>query len=351
MGDGPHTLLRTSDLAPTSLSPTPRALPPTLDLSASAAAHAHLHSTELGVAALSRRSNSPLPSAVGRSSHISRRRRARLRDGSSERWIHDWSLSLPNSPPNSPTLASHCKVATSVGGVSAANGEEGVKRAGDVLMLARGGAGDGGEGHRQPPRRNRRQRRRQRLRLRSAFGEEVGVQVAEEEALSLLGIESNIVEAGSLDMEAAVGQDFAVGAAAAAAAAGSAGSELSGAEAASGEVASAGCPSSVSSGIGGWRLPEEVARSSPPVHQAVQEAGLQGGAAGTMAQGRSSAVVDELRAEDERFMRMALRLAKRARMEGEVPVRERALVVGMVFFFAGTSRTRRASTMAVSCLW
>lgn len=283
-----------------------------------AAARARHPWRELG-AALSRRSNSPLRSAVGRSSHISRRRRGRLRDGSGGPRIHDWSLLLPNSPPNSPTLSSsHCEVAT--GGVGASANGEGVKRTGgDVLVLDRG---EDLEGHRrQPPRRNRRQRRRQRLRLR-AFGEAGGVvEVAEEEEAMSGSIESNIVEAGSLDIEAVVGQNLNVGAAVAAAA-GNAGPEvLSSAETASGEFGPAPGSAPVAGGIGGWRLPEDVAHSSPPELQAVQGAGRRGCAVSTGERGRSSAGVDGLRADDDRFMRMALRLAERARMEGEVPVR------------------------------
>lgn len=137
--------------------------------------------------------------------------------------------------------------------------------------------------------------------------------MAEEEEAVISGIESNIVEAGSLDIGAAVRTSVAVGATTARGSGVS--SEDSGAEAAGGELGP-------TSDWGG--LSEEAVRSSPPMPREARGAERQGCAVSARERSLSSAGADDLRAEeeedDDRFMRMALRLAERARMEGEVPV-------------------------------
>lgn len=294
----------------------------------SAATRAHDRPRDRAVS-LSRHSKFPLQVATGRSSPTPRRRRGRLRVGVSGgvggggTRIHDWTMPPPNT-----ALATDREAETAVRVRSSEAGAAEALAEG-VLVLAQG-RGEEVPRHSRP---NRRQRRRRRLRLQ-AFED-----VAAELGGGVSVIESSAVGAGSLGIESGTGPGFAGEAAVGSIAdigdaeaivvegrgghqppplvdggtrRGEVGGHFSRESDTSGRSRSSSCPpSSDKSDVGSWDVAAGVVEAPPPVAQGrPRVAGEQG----------AKTIGGILRAEDERFMRMALRLAERARMEGEVPV-------------------------------
>lgn len=247
--------------------------------------------------------------------------------GSSTR-IHYWSLSPPST-----ALASDREAETAIRARSSEAGAAEALAEG-VLVLAQG---RGEELRRQQSRPNRRQRRRRRLRLQ-AF-EDVEAELGG--AVSM--IESSVVGAGSLGVEPGIGPGFADEAAVGSVAAvgdaegfvvggrgghqppplvdgggrrGKVGGAFSRESDASGvSLSDPRSPSLDSGDVGSWGVAAGVVEAPPSVTRGRPRIAEEQGA---------KTIGGILRAEDDRFMRMALRLAERARMEGEVPVSSRS---------------------------
>ncbi|CAM9193846.1 unnamed protein product [Ectocarpus fasciculatus] len=273
----------------------------------------------------------------------SRRRRGRLRSGST---VHDWPLSPQRSPSSIPDFVDReeQEPATAAGSVGASrNGRSGTTtnyRAGDTVGFAHQTQGGSNRCRR------KRQRRRQRLRLQT-LGE-----TEEEAADALSAMEANIVEAETLDLETAIRPSTGVGAAAAPSIVDNEANvanrerrqqrrqrlrvdgvvstdDFVTRDDAGTDLSRCGGKGTAYSGSGSFSEERSSTgtRTRPLVKGGLEDSQLMAEQAETLLQGGHTEAVQEasdlpkfLEEDDDRFMRMALRLAGRARMEGEVPI-------------------------------
>ncbi|CAM9175677.1 unnamed protein product [Ectocarpus sp. 12 AP-2014] len=275
----------------------------------------------------------------------SRRRRCRLRSGST---VHDWPLSPQRSPSSSADFVDReeqepVTAVASVGDLR--NGRSGGttnRRAGDTVGHAHQTHGGSNRCRR------KRQRRRQRLRLQTLGDIEVGA------AEALSAMEANIVEAESLGLETAIRPSTGVGAAVAPSIVDNKANvanrerrqrqqqllqvdgvvfaeEIATRDDVDTDLSRSGGKDVSCSGSGSFseERSSTSTRTRPLTTGGSEGSQLMAEQAETLLQGgHSKAVQDSFASEvpkyseedDDRFMRMALRLAGRARMEGEVPI-------------------------------
>ncbi|CAB1120923.1 unnamed protein product [Ectocarpus sp. CCAP 1310/34] len=275
----------------------------------------------------------------------SRRRRCRLRSGST---VHDWPLPPQRSQSSTADFVDReeQEPVTAVASVGALrNGRSGETmnhRGGDTAGFAHQTQGGSNRCRR------KRQRRRQRLRLQTLGNIEVGA------AEALVAMEANIVEAESLGLEAAIRPSTGVGAAVAPSIVDNEANvanrerrkrqqqllqvdgvvstdEIATRDDVDADLYRSGGKDVSCSGSGSFS--EERSSTStgtrPSATGGLEASQLMAEQAETLLQGRHTNAVQENFAsevpkyseeDDDRFMRMALRLAGRARMEGEVPI-------------------------------
>ncbi|CAM9888397.1 unnamed protein product, partial [Ectocarpus sp. 13 AM-2016] len=276
----------------------------------------------------------------------SRRRRCRLRSGST---VHDWPLSPQRSPSSSADFVDRDEQepVTAVASVGAlrngGSGETTTRRAGNTVGYAHQTHGGSNR-----CRRKRRRRRRQRLRLQTLGDMEVGA------AEALSAMEATIVEAESLGLETAIRPSTGVGAAVAPSIVDSkanvanrercqrqqqllqvdgvvSAEEIATRDDVDTDLSRSGGEDVSCSGSGSFseERSSTSTRTRPLATGGLEGSQLMAEQVETLLQGgHSEAVQDNYASEvpkyseedDDRFMRIALRLAGRARMEGEVPI-------------------------------